>query len=115
MKRVLNVFSFNGVASRKEWWLVYLVWWVFLMILAQLDQMVTGNSEDVSAVFMILFILSIWPLFATQIRRWHDRGKSGVWCFINMVPLIGHLWAFIELGFMPPVGTDPYMPKNPYR
>ena len=41
----------------------------------------------------------IWPVFAAQIKRWHDINKSGLWCFINLIPCVGPLWALIELGF----------------
>jgi len=36
-----------------------------------------------------------------QIRRWHDRDKSGWWVFIGFIPIIGPLWTLIELGFLP--------------
>jgi uncharacterized membrane protein YhaH (DUF805 family) len=35
-----------------------------------------------------------------QIKRWHDRDKSGWWVLINFVPCIGGLWALIECGFL---------------
>ena len=33
-----------------------------------------------------------------QVKRWHDRDKSGWWTLIGFVPLIGGIWAFVECG-----------------
>jgi len=49
--------------------------------------------------FGILIIL-MWPALAIQVKRWHDVNKSGYWVLINFVPLIGSVWAFLELGFL---------------
>ena len=37
--------------------------------------------------------------FAVLAKRWHDRNKSAWWAFIHLVPVIGVLWTFVELGF----------------
>ena len=115
MNKLMKIFSFNGCATRKEWWLVYLSFYVILFIVAQVEILLFGDKEEPSALFIIFILVAIWPLFATQIRRWHDRGKSGMWCFINAIPVIGSIWAFIELGLMPSVGTDPFGSNNDYR
>ena len=38
------------------------------------------------------------------IKRFHDRDKSGWWVLLNLVPVIGWLWALIDNGFLR--GTD---------
>ena len=48
------------------------------------------------AIFVIIF----WPLLALQTKRWHDRGKSGWWTLISLIPIIGAAWQLIELGFL---------------
>ncbi len=48
----------------------------------------------------------IWLLFiyiaglAIGIRRYHDRNKSAWWLLLSLIPLVGGLWMFIELGFL---------------
>lgn len=115
MKKILHIFSFTGTATRQEWWLVYLSWWILLFVVSGIDSAITGNEEETGWLFTIVVLVSIWPLFATQIRRWHDRGKSGLWCLVNLIPFVGTFWAIIELGFFPSVGNDPWGSKNEYR
>ncbi len=50
---------------------------------------------------IIVSLVFLWPQYAVTTKRWHDRGKSGWWSLIVLVPIIGALWAFIELGFLP--------------
>ncbi len=40
----------------------------------------------------------IWPSLVVAIKRWHDRDKSGWWCLINFIPVVGTIWAFVENG-----------------
>lgn len=37
-------------------------------------------------------------VLAVQVKRWHNRNKSGWWVLINCVPLIGAIWVFVEAG-----------------
>ena len=45
-------------------------------------------------------LLTTWMAFAVTIKRFHDRDKSGFWCLIVFVPLIGPLWQLVECGFL---------------
>lgn len=49
----------------------------------------------------IVGLIFLWPQYAIATKRWHDRGKSGWWSLIVLVPVIGGLWALVELGFLP--------------
>jgi uncharacterized membrane protein YhaH (DUF805 family) len=49
---------------------------------------------------LIVSLLFLYPTYAVTTKRWHDRGKSGWWSLIVLVPIIGELWALIELGFL---------------
>ncbi|MBN2162231.1 MAG: DUF805 domain-containing protein [Pontiellaceae bacterium] len=116
MKKLLRAFSFSGVATRVEWWLAWI--WVFLFLIAgaYMDTLIIGTCENSGVIFCLFMLIAFWFLWATQVRRWHDRGKSGWWCLIHLVPAIGHVWAFVELGFFPPVGgNEPHDISNDYR
>ncbi|MGQ0485996.1 MAG: DUF805 domain-containing protein [Hyphomicrobiales bacterium] len=49
---------------------------------------------------IILVVVFLWPTLAIYAKRWHDRGKSGWWMLIILIPLIGPIWVLIELGFL---------------
>ena len=47
----------------------------------------------------ILVFVFLWPAVVISVKRGHDRNKSGWWVFINLLPIIGPIWALIEQGF----------------
>lgn len=52
-----------------------------------------------SILMWIGLMLLAWPAFALNVKRLHDRGKSGWWMVISLLPYLGGLWLFIELGW----------------
>lgn len=46
------------------------------------------------------FIINLWIFVALQVKRWHDRGKSAWMLLLNLVPVIGWIWAVIELALL---------------
>jgi uncharacterized membrane protein YhaH (DUF805 family) len=42
----------------------------------------------------------IVPSFVLSTKRWHDRGKSGWWNLVVLVPLLGILYMIYETGFV---------------
>ena len=65
-----------------------------------------GPGGDIGVMLMLLLVdlvalgLWFWTTLATQVKRWHDRGKSGVWMLVGFIPLIGPLWTLVELMFL---------------
>ena len=53
---------------------------------------------------LLLYPPAIWISLALQVKRWHDRGKSGWWVLLGCIPYSGAIWSFIELGCLR--GTD---------
>ena len=95
------LFSFQGRMSRQPFWLFILV----LVIVEVILFLLVDPESSFGAIVWALFSLAIiWPSLAVQIKRWHDRDKSGWWILISIVPIIGPLWALIENGFLR--GTD---------
>jgi uncharacterized membrane protein YhaH (DUF805 family) len=55
-----------------------------------------SKSENVALGLMVVFALGVLiPGIAVQVRRLHDIGKSGVWIFISLVPIIGGIWLLV--------------------
>jgi uncharacterized membrane protein YhaH (DUF805 family) len=98
---IMGLFSFSGRAGRLNYWGISIISSVILFGLA----IAVGNKMDsgeigvmgLTAAFFGI-ILSIWVNLAVTVRRFHDRGKSGLWYFALLIPFIG-LWFAIELMF----------------
>ncbi len=97
-----NILSFEGRISLKPYWILVLVIFIGTIITTVIDMNMTGQETGLTTVLFTLIIL--WPALAIQVKRWHDRDKSGWWVLINLVPIIGPIWAIIENGFLP--GTE---------
>lgn len=105
-------FSFNGRINRAKWWLGSLALAVAIIVLLVIVGFLVGGSMKVGpdgqiqgggagmVAMIIVYLAALWPMLALQVKRWHDRDKSGWWVLINFVPLIGGLWALIECGFL---------------
>ena len=94
------LFSFQGRIGRKTYWLSLLGMMVALFA-AVIVLSVAGVGEDVlSIIVLLIYIPIIWMSLAVQVKRWHDRNKSGWWVLITLIPIIGSLWALIENGFL---------------
>jgi uncharacterized membrane protein YhaH (DUF805 family) len=90
------LFSFQGRIDRKTFWVPT----VCMLPFSSLT--VFWGREGLLPVPVMLILLSffVWVGLAVSIKRWHDRGKSGWWVLIGLIPLIGGIWTFVELGFL---------------
>ena len=106
------LFSLQGRISRSQYWLNFILPVFVVSILIALVSGSFGNSSGDAGsgrtqpdwLVSLWSLAVLWPGIATQVKRWHDRGKSGWWYLINFVPIIGSLWAFVETGFL--AGTE---------
>ena len=100
-KDILNkefLLNYEGRINRQPYWMFLLVAVGVGFVLG----IVGGFLGKLGMLIGVLYNLAlIYPSIIVQIKRWHDRGKSGWWCLINLVPVIGWIWAFIELGCLP--------------
>ena len=112
MKGNTSLFSSTGRIPRSKYWSLTAGFYVVVAAIGiltgafapQEDAVEVSQTVEVIGGLVFLF-LALIALMA-QIRRWHDRDKSGWWVLINLVPCIGGLWAFIELGFLPGTRGD---------
>lgn len=87
-------FDPSGRVNRATYWITSFVFSAPLIIVAFLE------DELGTPLYWIACLVVIYPAIVIQIKRWHDRNKTGWWILINLVPLIG-IWALIENGFLP--------------
>lgn len=60
-------------------------------------------GEEVSRPQWIGLLLALpvaWMAFCLLVKRWHDRGRSGWWLLLVLVPVLGQVWALVECGFL---------------
>lgn len=101
-------FSYQGRFRRRDFWLYSLFLWllstVFLFLFGGdshgMSLLRPYRFEGVGLVGFVAWLGVLYATFAVQVKRWHDRNKSGWWVLIALVPVIGWLWVLIECGFI---------------
>jgi uncharacterized membrane protein YhaH (DUF805 family) len=102
------LFSFSGRISRETYWWASVgiaagaVAWAILVALIGAGFRNGDPTADTFPLILLapIYLWILWCSLAVSVKRWHDRGKSGLWTFIQLIPYIGPLWALIELGFL---------------
>lgn len=97
------LFSARGRIRRRDYWLwslgLFAVVVIVLFGIAFVTRRPDADSAAMSPAGVVLTVLLpfiFWAQTCLQIKRWHDRNKSGVMIFVNLIPLIGQWWAFAE-------------------
>lgn len=100
----------HGRLNRAGFWGGYLTLAIVTAIAAAglllLAERMSGDGpfgDDSLRPWMVALVLLVpvtWMSFCIAVKRWHDRGRSGWWVVIGLVPLIGNLWGLIECGFL---------------
>jgi uncharacterized membrane protein YhaH (DUF805 family) len=89
-----NYFSLNDRIGRQTYWLQY-------MLPIGFGGAILGLILDHFHLFVLNLIVTLvcWMAFlAGGVKRCHDRGRSGWFQLIGVIPLIGWIWIFVELG-----------------
>ena len=95
--------DFNGMATRKQYWLYILFYSIIAIaascidILSGIDFQLFGESLGYGWLFTIVSLALTIPSLAIGIRRLHDIGKSGWWFLIVLIPLVGGFWLLFLL------------------
>lgn len=85
--------DFKGKISRKQFWMGYLCYALFICVLSCLDLLI-GSPFIITIIASFALIV---PGIAFIVRRLHDIGKSGWWILIYLIPLIGPIWWLVLL------------------
>ena len=114
--------DFNGRARRKEYWMFYLIQMLIslalsISILYQfINSISNGSSEGMLGTLVIYLIMIIYgigsfiPALAVSVRRLHDIGRSGLWLFIYLIPIVGFIWLLILCVTPGNIGDNLYGP-----
>jgi len=107
------LFSFQGRATRAQYWGASILGYVGLGVYISLAIPLLAILENalLDVIILIPILVWFWMMLAVQIKRWHDRGKSSGWVLISVLPYIGAIWKFIELGCLSgTLGQNDYGP-----
>ncbi len=133
MDVITLLFGFQGRIGRGQFWAGVLMQIGLSIITAIIIATVgsntvtaydTGSSMYMFAVFsnmnpigmMVYFaylIINLWISLALGVKRCHDRGQSGWWMLITLVPVIGFFWWLINLGLLAGDRGDNRFGPNP--
>jgi uncharacterized membrane protein YhaH (DUF805 family) len=121
-----NLFSFSGRLNRAKFWLTLIITDIVLFVIIGVLAVMGGGSMDMAAdgsmptlgggivggiVAFVVMVAAVWIGLAVGVKRFHDRGKTGWWVLIALVPVIGGLWYLIECGFLRgTIGPNAYGP-----
>lgn len=122
-------FSFDGRASRLQYWLALYVPGICIMILlfgaARLGILRPSDWGLLIVVWIVLGVVGMWSSLALTVKRLHDRDKSGHWIWLfYVIPMVLRgaafavgfrsffgivlevlaavpaTWGFVEIGFL---------------
>lgn len=92
-----SLLSFEGRISRSQYWLYsalsILISVVALLVIMKLPPLANAIGTMSTYVFLV------WSSYALAVKRYHDRGKSGWWTLIGLVPIVGQIIVMAECCF----------------
>lgn len=110
-----KLFTFHGRGGRGRLWLGFFLSYALLLAPVAILAAVVGPAaagtevvaQEPSAVDVIAPILvalfaiaAVVMQIATGVTRCHDRGKSGFWMLLILVPVVGFIWWLVDLGIL---------------
>src|SRR4051794_22767092 len=93
------IFTTQGRLARSSFWHVQALLATVICVFGE-----ACTADFLPEMVVLLAALAMLPFFlfslTVQIRRWHDRNKSGWWVLLNFVPVLGQLWILLECGLL---------------
>lgn len=97
-KVLSNYALFEGRAHRREYWMFFLINVIIGFVLGSIE-MTTGLTVGpgygvISGLYGLVVLV---PGVGVTVRRLHDTGRSGWWCFLILGPVVGTIALLIFL------------------
>ncbi|TAK60993.1 DUF805 domain-containing protein [Methylobacter sp.] len=104
---------FSGRARRKEYWYFFLFNFLISILLVVIDSaMGTVSAETGLGLLSGIYSLAVLiPGISVTVRRLHDTDRSGWWCFIALIPVIGGIVLLIFMALDSTPGDNQYGPN----
>jgi uncharacterized membrane protein YhaH (DUF805 family) len=90
-----SYFGFTGRIGRQTYWLKYYLPIVGALVLALV---LNPRLKLFVPTSFALQVFCIIASVAGRAKRCHDRNRSGWFQLIAFIPIVGQIWAFVELG-----------------
>jgi uncharacterized membrane protein YhaH (DUF805 family) len=94
-------FSPSGRIGCAPWWYATLfnMFVAVISIFALLSGVFDGHTPSL-LVSLFLALIVCWSVICVNVKRYHDLGKSGLWCLLILVPVLGMIWTIVECGLI---------------
>ena len=93
------LFSFEGRIPRRQYWAVFGIQMgvgLAFVFIAGLIAAAMNAPGMAIALLVPYYIASLWVGLAVGVKRCHDRGRSGWFMLLGLVP-IANIWLIIEI------------------
>lgn len=98
--------SFEGRISRRPYWIATGVMFAVSIVVSIVSSILGAIFAPLAVIVSLASLVMIYPAAAVCAKRWHDRGKSGWWTLVGLIPLVGALYMLWELGIQPGVEEE---------
>jgi tetratricopeptide (TPR) repeat protein/uncharacterized membrane protein YhaH (DUF805 family) len=109
------LFSFQGRIPRSTFWLKFYVPVMLGYLVSWFLDVKLGTSfqpGNVGVIYLLFALAAIYPSLAVNVKRAHDRGRSGWFILLFFIPLL-NIWPVIELVFLRgTMGPNQYGPDT---
>lgn len=87
------LFTYRGRIDRLTFWNAQVFTWLAFYVLFNLIDFTAGYTAT-----LLLYPLLGLALSCTAVKRLHDVNKSGLFLLVVLLPVVGPLWLFYQLG-----------------
>lgn len=99
-----RLFSARGRIGRRTFWLTWLgalaVFIPLLALGAALNQLPDALAVTGAVLVVAAGTGVFWVVIVAQVKRWHDRDRSGWMVLLGLIPIAGFVIVIVSLGFI---------------
>lgn len=112
VKAMRSYADFSGRASRSDYWIFSLFFFILYLIALFIDFVFNLYSSEFAAgpLSLIVVLAHLIPSVSLLTRRIHDTGHTGWWTLFTFIPVIGFIAALYFLFKRSQPGANAYGP-----